>query len=339
MLIEFRCSNHSGYDAATGRYVPCDHVIVVSDDQIGTLVECEKCHQMVEVPFDYGASTRRRKKSAKPKQAARVQGKTTTANRPVEKIDPVKRDVMSMDFESEKPIQHGPVHRSDRKRCPKCGALLADNGHCTLCHYVEKRYDVQGIPLAQIKVKPAGFQLWIAEIVSDGVSIKLLSYFMIAMISLLFLIIASACVVTGGFGGFASLFLVTLGYVVFLLTIVKTRQLATNPVARLGFLTPFWNILLVAARAMNWQGYDARFKGRKIVDLRNAPLTDDQLPNVEGLRTCQVLDIENSMVTDRGLRHLYSLTDLRCLVLRKTKVTHDGVIRLQQAHPRIWIWY
>ena len=53
MLIEFRCTNLSQYDAATGRYVECGHILVESDENIGQLVTCKKCGQTIEVPFDY----------------------------------------------------------------------------------------------------------------------------------------------------------------------------------------------------------------------------------------------------------------------------------------------
>ena len=90
---------------------------------------------------------------------------------------------------------------------------------------------------------------------------------------------------------------------------------------------------------MKWQNYDERYKGRKIIDCRGEGITDDKLRELEDISLCEVLDLEQTPVTDQGLRQLYGLPNLHCLVLRKTFVTHDGVFRLQQTHPKLWIWY
>ena len=122
--------------------------------------------------------------------------------------------------------------------------------------------------------------------------------------------------------------------------VFKGYQFGRVPAASLAwFQRPFWNSILHFARMMNWQGYDARYKGRGIIDKRGVPVADAELPAIDNLNRCQVLDLEGTLVTDRGLRALYGLNHLHCLVLRKTDVTHEGVFRLQQANPKVWIWY
>ena len=122
--------------------------------------------------------------------------------------------------------------------------------------------------------------------------------------------------------------------------IYKGYQFTRVPGASLAwFQKPFWNLLLVSARMMNWQAYDSRYKGRGIIDKRGVPVSDTEVPAIDNLSKCQVLDLEGTLVTDRGLRALYGLQNLHCLVLRKTSVTDEGVFRLQQANPKVWIWY
>ena len=103
------------------------------------------------------------------------------------------------------------------------------------------------------------------------------------------------------------------------------------------FQKPFWYGILFFLRASKWQGVERQGK-RRIVDKRNAPLVDQKLPYQEGFKNCQVLDLEGTLVTDQALRSLYGHKHLQCLVLRKTKVTQEGVMRLQQANPELWIW-
>ena len=92
-------------------------------------------------------------------------------------------------------------------------------------------------------------------------------------------------------------------------------------------------------RRVNWQGYDSRNKGRGIINKRGAPIGDQQIAELENLHRCQVLDLEKTLISDAGLRSFYGLQNLHCLVLRKTNVTAEGVFRLQQANPKLWIWY
>jgi hypothetical protein len=58
MLIEIQCGNFAGYDEAKREYVPCGERMIVSDEKVGQLVTCTKCHQDIEVPFGIGTVSR-----------------------------------------------------------------------------------------------------------------------------------------------------------------------------------------------------------------------------------------------------------------------------------------
>ena len=96
--------------------------------------------------------------------------------------------------------------------------------------------------------------------------------------------------------------------------------------------------MLMAAKAMNWQHYDSNLKGRRITKQRGKAFGDAQLANIEGLKNCQVLDLQGTGVTDASLQLLYGHKHLQCLILKGTNTTHEAVFRLQQSHPRLWIW-
>lgn len=133
---------------------------------------------------------------------------------------------------------------------------------------------------------------------------------------------------------------VVCGFLLVLLfaTVNRTRLLARDPAAGLGVLSPCWNAVLFFARQQNWQKYDPKLAGRKIINLRSQPLGDAELAMVDDLAECQVLDLEGCPVSDSGLNCLYGHHHLQCLVLRKTLVSRQGAAMLQQSIPRLWIW-
>lgn len=332
MPIKFRCKNESGFDAATGLMTACNHVNVVPTAKAGSSIKCQGCGELLKVPVPP-----KTKKPAKPAS----DNKPKPQPRPTDNVatpDLGRQDIMSMDFggAEESTSLHG---QADVARCPKCGARLSDIGKCTRCKYVEKRYTSDSAPLGDIKLKPAGCQLWMSKIVGDGVSIKALAIGLALLGAIFYLLLAVGAILTLSVGGFVFLFLITVMFIIFVLMMLKAKQIASDPQARLGVLTPFWIGVLASARRMNWQAYDSKLKDRKIIDLRKAPISDASLSAIEGLEECNVLDLENSTISDQGLRQLYSLNSLQCLVVRKTSVTHEGVVRLQQAKPKLWIWY
>ncbi len=356
MLIEFRCTNLSEFDADKGRYVECDELIIASDDNVGQLVKCSKCDQMVEVPFHQGGteSARRTAEKARPSSTKRPVrqkmdleadgplGQTMAKPAQGEAADPLIAPIKTSGLftdDVDNPVEQASptVHDIHRKRCPDCGSLLDDHGKCSLCRYVEPQFKSKTASLDDIGVQLAGFQLWISEITSDGVSFAMLAMVGSALLTVAYVLLMVVTIVTG----YWSVSMVATGlFLFYILCVHKAWQLTRNPRARLNFWQrPFWNLLLHLGRMFKWQKYDKQYAGRTIINLRNAPIVDDKVPYLEDLNKCQVLDLENTLITDKGLLPLYGLTQLQCLVVRRTGVTHEGVFRLQQANPRLWIWY
>ncbi|MCH2183113.1 MAG: hypothetical protein MK108_14020 [Mariniblastus sp.] len=356
MLIEFCCTNLSEFDAAKGRYVECDELIIASDDNVGKLVKCPKCDQMVEVPFQQGRaeSARRTDEQARPSSAKRpvrkkvdlepdsrlgqVIAKPAESEVAEQNIAPIKTASLFAEDTDDGSSEEGPltVHDIHRKRCPECGSLLDDHGKCSLCRYVEPQFKSKTASLDDIGVQLAGFQLWISDIMSEGVSFSMIATIGSGLLTVAYALLMALMLLTGHWVWAAVL---TGLFFLYCLCVHKAWQLTRSPRARLNFWQrPFWNLLLYSARILNWQKYDKQYAGRKIINLRNAPIVDDKVPYLEDLDKCQVLDLENTLITDKGLLPLYGLTQLQCLVVRRTGVTHEGVFRLQQANPRLWIW-
>lgn len=358
MLIEFRCTNLSDFDAAKGRYIECDELIIASDDKVGKLVKCPKCDQMVEVPLNYEgaesatragqADTQRSVGRSPVKQKADVRADAMVAQNIVKpaiaesatdrNADSLKPGNLFSDDVEDSAGSEGPrtVHDVNRKRCPQCGSSLDDHGKCSLCHYVEPQFESKTARLEDIHVQLAGFQLWVSEIVSEGASFSTIAVVASSLFAFACLILTLIAVLVGEI-----LWAVILAcvFVVYVLAVFKAWQLTKNPRARLNFWQrPFWNLVLSVARILNWQKYDNRYAGRKIINLRNAPIVDEKVAYLEDLGNCQVLDLENTLITDKGLVPLYGLNQLHCLVVRRTAVTQEGIFRLQQANPRLWIW-
>ncbi|MCH2178656.1 MAG: hypothetical protein MK106_07615 [Mariniblastus sp.] len=358
MLIEFRCSNLSDFDASKGRYIACDELVVAADDKIGQLLKCPKCGQMVEVPFDYvGAEEARQERSSTSSRSSN-QGVSRSSPKSSEEAlfgESAQINTGRVTNSSGQPLGSEPfeeteglvsddgqprsVHDLKRKRCPDCGSALADNGKCSLCPYVEPKFNSKSAALDEIDIQLAGFQLWVSQIVSDGASIRWVAGFVTALFCLVYMVLMPIALLVGGIGGIVAAVCLTLGFVFYILAVVKAWQLTKDPRARLSFLQrPFWNLLLFGARLLRWEKYDAQYTGRKIINLRNAPIVDAKVAYIEDLKKCQVLDLENTLITDDGLEPLYGHKHLHCLVVRRTAVTPEGVFRLQQANPRLWIW-
>ena len=68
-------------------------------------------------------------------------------------------------------------------------------------------------------------------------------------------------------------------------------------------------------------------------------MTDAGLAHLKELMQLRRLHLKNSQVSDVGLGHLAALTRLELLTVSRQKVTDAGVLQLQQALPKIKIYY
>lgn len=311
MDIQFRCTNPYQFKEG-GNHEKCSQLLQVSSENIGLDVRCPRCNQMITVPS----------------QARRVASDSGDANSGTgESVAQVQADLTYGKF-------------SQRTRCPKCGSLLDDRKKCTACRYETPLVQSAQTPLSQLKVKPAGFQLWFQAIMADGVGMRL---FQIGMHAFVFIIVSTLLILAVLLGGSAALYLTLAAGVLglaYLLVVIHAKRLANVPGTRLPFyLKPFWNGLLNMARKQNWQKYDSRLAGRLIIDVRGQTFGDRDLLDLENLNQCQVLDAEGTDLTDNALAAMHGLKNLRCLVLKGTHVNPEAVFRLQQSLPRCWIWY
>lgn len=314
MDIQFRCTSVSRFDEQKGGYENCNQLLQVSQDNAGLKVRCPRCNQMTVVPAREG---RRNGSSVDPAEA--YSGKETVAR-------------------VEAGLSYGKFSR--RTRCPKCGSLLDEQKKCTSCRYQTPTVKVSVMPISQMEVQTAGFQLWFRNIMSDGVGTQV---FEVVLHSFLLIVVLALVVVAMLIGGSSSIFIIIAACVLaffYTMVVVQTKRMATVPGVRLPFyMKPFWLLLLYLARAQSWQKYDSRLKDRLVIDMRGQPFGDRELLDLEKLNVCQVLDIEGTDITDNSLAAMHGLRHLRCLVIRRTHVTFDAVFRLQQSLPKCWIWY
>jgi hypothetical protein len=253
------------------------------------------------------------------------------------------KDVMSMDFNGQ-PIQSN-LDVDRKERCKKCGNISIE-GKCTVCRFVEPKFEKLYQPLDDVKIELAGFQRWFSRTMSEGVSMKLVewaSHIMLGLLGILLLVAAAVCIAGLGPGPIFGviLMLLILGIAgLYISFVFKGHQFLRDPNAKLAwFQKPFWNMVLAMARFQKWEKYDGKLKDRRIIKVRDSSFRDPEIPQLEGFKTCQVLDLQGTAVTDTGLLDLYDLKHLQCVVLKQTNVTHQGVFRLQQSFPRLWIWY
>lgn len=254
-----------------------------------------------------------------------------------------RSDIMDLDFKSQEASRELVGDRQER--CKKCGNLI-ENARCTVCFFVDSKFEKIHCPLPDIEIQVAGCQRWLQQTMSEGVSVGF-----IALAGNL--LVGAMAVMLGGISG---LFLSgvglgpVVGVVLLFLTIVSTcfylgllfkcRQFMRKPVAQLAwFQKPFWRLLLFFARFMKWERYDSALQGRRVISIRDRMFGDYDVMGLKGIKNVQVLDIQGTNLTDQGLLNLYELKHLQCVVLRRTKVSPEAVFRFQQSFPRLWIWY
>lgn len=310
MSIEFKCSNIT-YDSNTKKRARCGKKLRAPIDKAGSTVTCPACQQPLTIPDA-------------PKSDAKLLK---------------KRDVMEMDFDdgsggitSAKSVAHDRIDR-----CRKCGRPLDSKGICHKCNYAKPSMKLSEKELDSIKVKPAGCQLWLIKILSEGMPIVVLT----SLIHFLFVIltVGGAALIIFSTVGLVrvALFAVLLAAAFFYIAlVVKCYQFLRSPHAQLAwFQRPFWNFILWSCRRRQWASNQERI----VIDKRGIPVTDEELDKIEDLKDVGVLDLEGTLVTDDAFRFFYRMDRLQCLVLKDTDVSHSAVFRLQQTKPKLWIWY
>lgn len=306
MPITFQCPNIL-YDQATQKRKRCGKKLRAPDDQSGITVKCPQCKHPLTIP----------------------------SNSP-----PVaKTDVMDLDFDNDASAHHGrnEIAHDRILRCRKCGRPIDNRGVCVKCNYAHPNLKLAAKEIDDIKVKPAGFQLWMINILSEGMPVVVLT----SMVHFLFAVLA---VGAAALVWFSTVGLTKVAFMAALLAVVffyvalvyKSYDLMRNPHARLAwFQRPFWDLVLYLARKRNWTNQ----ANRVVIDKRGVPLTDDELDKLQGLTEASVLDLQGTQITDDAFRFFYRLDQLQSLVLKDTDVSHAAVFKLQQTKPKIWIWY
>ena len=179
MEIQFRCTNVSHFDQ-NGEYQQCNQLLQVSSDNVGLNVRCPRCNQMTVVPsramaMTAGGSVETESETAAGETVARVQSE----------------------------LSYGKFSR--HTRCPKCGSLLDDEKKCTSCRYETPLVKMSSVPISQMTVKPAGFQLWFRNIMSDGVGGTV---FEVALHSFLLVVVLALLIMAVVIGGSASIYII-----------------------------------------------------------------------------------------------------------------------------------
>ncbi len=267
MLIEFRCRNPSGFDAARGTYVRCGQPIIVPEEKIGDLVKCPKCQQEVEVPTKSVAESRssgssrpdQNSPSKKPERnaAARAGKSGGTQRQPVrgpvkpasqsatpkrrkEAADdddfalsaPIKRptsDLGSLEFDNAR-VSNKVLDKDKRKRCENCGGLIGNAKRCPHCGHVEQKFEKAAQPIDEIKIELAGFQRWFSETMNEGVSLKVLEYAAHISTAILGTVFSGLALFAVGGAAGVGLFVVIATLVGFYIAfVIKGHQLASNP--------------------------------------------------------------------------------------------------------------
>ena len=373
MLIEIECTNLTDFDPATGHSHICGHRMMVDSRMIGELVTCPKCDQDVVVDTaKYRTQPEPAQKATRAQQPSRSQSSSRDASKQQTRKSRTSKSgqpkARAAGTQAEKRVRRSanqvvtPAAAIDQQlemsaakadamiagsagtQCRRCGGATK-LGKCVKCKSVDPRFINLHRSIETIKPRLAGSQLWFTKTLSEGFSIGTLAiglHCLVGLATVLMLLLSILGIAGKGIG-------VVPGVILLIMTILcssfyaglvyKGYQFLRRPNSHVAwFQLPFWNALLVLARMQNWTGYDSRLKDRHVLRVRDSSFTDFQIAELEGIRKVAVLDLEGTAVTDQGLALLYRLEHLRCLVVRKTNVTPEGIYRLQQTMPQLWIW-
>jgi hypothetical protein len=348
MTIRFECGNVIE-DMVTGQLRACGQALEV-DQAPGTRVVCPSCHQSVQVPTlaDQHSVLAATSATADGLAEPAVQHQTsaprrdrarTTSQPKASAIEELPSAPAQRTSQPARSAQPTAIRRffDPQQQCVECGAWLDSEGVCTTCGYRQPRLKIDTRPIDQIPIELAGFQLWFSERMVGG-HIKTLRTIARGLLGVVMgLLVVMAVAIGGGGAVLAVLLLIAVagGYIV---VESEAHRLATRPPARLNFVErPLWNIVWHIGQSTGWKVL--LNSDPLVIDVRNQNLDDDRLLAIPRLAECQVLNLSENPITDRGLAMLHGLKLLRCLALRRTKVTAEGIFRIQQALPRVWIWY
>lgn len=341
MAIEFQCESLSSFDAATGRYKMCGAKIRVDDSKAGQAFNCPKCGSAIQVPSLQGSASGSGQRSASvggdrhvsagtepaPSQAGNHAGAVGAASQgSAMQVDPDGQQLAVSRFDALHACKKcGTQVRPDMAACPSCGT--------------PRRVVPYDEPLSKIQTKPAGFQLWGMSLLDSDNSWILIVGAMTFLLAFFSALAALVSVAVFHWFSILVIFPLTIVAAFYVMALLRIRAMSKKPGMPLyGWQKKLWNLVAIMQRTFNWQ---SPFRDRKfaVCNFKKQNLRGQDLLDLPGVETCQVLDLQGSEVTDDELKLLRYATNLRRLVLWDTKVTDEGVYRLQQAIPRVWIWY
>ena len=352
MHVQFRCPNI--LPDSSGEKRPCGRQLRAPRDKAGRLAKCPQCGSKVKIP------SRSDPQFAAAPPAPAADDPMAAAD----EEDSLNLRVAQDDFDDpvldgaarSGAIETAPSSKNDGpkvnsrtvnflpldnvSRCRKCGKQTDKRGYCGACNYSSaSREKATGQPIDDIKIKSTGMQLWLSNVVAEGVPPGIL----VVVLHCLFaaFVVAALFVVSTSFGGLmfvaAIAFLLAIAFF-YTATVWKMWQFRRDPHTQLAwFQRPFWDGILWYCRKNKWA--DSKKPNRVIIDGRDSSMTNQELDKVKNLKAASVLDLEGTMINDEAFRYFYRIDDLQCLVLKDTSVSHEAVFRLQQTRPKLWIWY
>jgi uncharacterized Zn finger protein (UPF0148 family) len=359
MSIAVRCTNILRYDPQQGKYVRCHHEFQVQDEQAGESVRCPTCGQSVKVAEARIAVPAVESVSEETSRPATADRRPPFADRrppTAESQLPAAPDYPEVleddeEFQLLAPIElpkrdstpaatkppHTPaapppppltpeaeLPADEKAPCPGCGKpLMLRSVICPSCGYhrgLQRRVDA--FEESDDENKPTGFERWLRKQLAEGEDPSAIR----------------TVLIIGG------LLLMTMGVVLFLMIghlvwifVGIAGILAAGSWLGWWKLDP-WQWLLFANRTIGWRNPMPPFAHRKVLDLRNMPIGDEELAALKNLAEFDVIDLEGATVTDHGLPSLYDYRNLQFIILRDTQSTEAGAKQLQQALPSAWIW-
>lgn len=225
--------------------------------------------------------------------------------------------------------------------CPRCGgALPAEAAMCPSCGYhKELNRHLDNRDFADRPADDTGFQRWLRGAISEHESVDTIIVLFKIFIGLVVVgVLASLYLLIGPL---ALVFILPV-VVYFVVKVVRKASQADadeDGAAAAEKRRGWWLFTLRAARLTGWREVGWPFRKRRVLNLRDKPINDDDLMRMPELDECVVLDLEGTNITDAGLTYLTGFRQLQFIVLRKTGVTPAGVARLQQSIRRAWIWH